>query len=135
LELFPVTVLSGLNSSGKSTVIQSIRLIAQTLRNQSLGRPLILNGYDIQLGDFSSICNSRFLSQEIVIGFDLNASVPMDGHVAQDHAGGPAGSNSEQFGLKLRAAFGAPVGGTPHLDESQIELLRCTIEQGRDTME
>ena len=34
LELKPVTVLAGRNSSGKSSLIQSILMIAQTLGNQ-----------------------------------------------------------------------------------------------------
>lgn len=82
LELAPITVLSGLNSSGKSSVLQSIRLVAQTLRNATPTRPLVINGYDVILGDFNSILNSdirhsAFNSRReaaLNIGFDLRLS-------------------------------------------------------------
>lgn len=71
IEMLPLTVLSGLNSSGKSSVLQSIRLVTQTLRNQSASRALVLNGYDIQLGDFESIRCTRSVEKHIEIGFDI----------------------------------------------------------------
>lgn len=69
LTLAPLTVISGMNSSGKSSVLQSIRLVVQTLRNQSNERPLVLNGYELQLGNFSSLCNNRASRKSIDIGF------------------------------------------------------------------
>lgn len=50
IELKPLTLLTGLNSSGKSSVIQSIRMIDRKFRSQS---PLI-EGH----GDFSELHNS-----------------------------------------------------------------------------
>ncbi len=41
LKLAPVTVLAGRNSSGKSSLIQSILMIAQTLSNRVLDRALL----------------------------------------------------------------------------------------------
>jgi predicted ATPase len=52
LKLAPVTVLAGLNSSGKTSLLQSILMIAQTLSNQVADRPLILNGPSVRLGTF-----------------------------------------------------------------------------------
>ena len=44
LKLSPLTILCGANSSGKSTIIQSILMISQTLGSPNVTRPLVLNG-------------------------------------------------------------------------------------------
>jgi hypothetical protein len=74
--LSPVTVLSGLNSSGKSSILQSIRLVSQTLRNQTPSRPLIMNGYDVQLFSLDTVRNNRSESEEIGIGFEIALDLP-----------------------------------------------------------
>ena len=68
----PLTVLAGLNSSGKSSFLQSILLIAQTLANQKLDEPLVLNGNLVRFGTFRDVCNERAKAQEIRIGFTLD---------------------------------------------------------------
>ena len=55
IELAPLTVLTGTNSSGKSSFIQSILLIAQTLRNSNHYCALALNGNYVNLGQFNDI--------------------------------------------------------------------------------
>jgi predicted ATPase len=55
LELAPLTVLTGTNSSGKSSFIQSILLIAQTLRSNNYEDSLALNGIYVDLGQFDDI--------------------------------------------------------------------------------
>jgi len=72
LPLANITVLAGLNSSGKSSLLQSILLISQTLANQSLEKPLILNGSIVKLGTFESVRNDQARKPEIVIGFELS---------------------------------------------------------------
>jgi predicted ATPase len=75
----PLTVLAGLNSSGKSSLLQSILLVAQTLANQKLDEPLVLNGTLVRVGTFHDICNDRAKEQQIRIGFTLRA--PTNGYV------------------------------------------------------
>ena len=55
LELAPLTVFTGTNSSGKSSFIQSILLIAQTLRSNNYEDSLALNGAYADLGHFNDI--------------------------------------------------------------------------------
>jgi predicted ATPase len=76
----PLTVLAGLNSSGKSSFLQSILLISQTLANQKLDEPLVLNGPLVRLGTFRDICNVRADRKQVSIGFTL------DSHRAQGDA-------------------------------------------------
>ena len=71
LDLKPITVLAGLNSSGKSTVLQSILLLSQTLSNPNPEKTLILNGNIIQLGTFDATHNEQDKSEVIELGFTL----------------------------------------------------------------
>lgn len=114
LELAPITVLSGLNSSGKSSVLQSIRLVAQTLRSPSLDRPLVLNGYDVLLGSLASIATTighpreRSSGEEgaVSIGFDLetsqSSSFPSD---SSQSLRGVADASSVPLSVRLDVEF------------------------------
>jgi predicted ATPase len=66
----PLTVLSGVNSSGKSTVFQSMALVAQTIANQLERRPLLLNGHMVGLGEFKTVCSLG--EMELVTGWELS---------------------------------------------------------------
>lgn len=72
LPLAPLTVLAGLNSSGKSSFLQSILLISQTLANQNHDEPIVLNGTILRLGTFADVLNEHATEPRIGIGFTLN---------------------------------------------------------------
>ncbi|EFO79873.1 hypothetical protein OSCT_2248 [Oscillochloris trichoides DG-6] len=55
LPLAPLTLLSGLNASGKSTVIQSLALLHQTMTENPGSPGLVLNGKDVTLGSADEI--------------------------------------------------------------------------------
>ena len=57
LPLAPLTVLTGWNSSGKSTVIQALVLLDQTMSEMATSRRLKLNGRQVNLGTFADISN------------------------------------------------------------------------------
>jgi predicted ATPase len=71
LELGPLTIFAGPNSSGKSTCIQSMLLICQTLRNQIGSRSVILNGTLTRLGQFSDLKSYGGDANQILIGWEL----------------------------------------------------------------
>ncbi len=70
LRLAPVTILTGRNGSGKSSLIQSILMIAQTLSSAS-DRVLLLNGPLVQLGMFDDVLNEQANSRTLIVGFEL----------------------------------------------------------------
>lgn len=86
VELAPLTIICGENSSGKSSLLHSI-LLTQQLLNDSWqsentdGEVIDLNGRYVQLGDFKSLVNlsqnsSNSINNQIGISFqtlDLNA--------------------------------------------------------------
>jgi predicted ATPase len=71
LKLAPVTLLAGRNSSGKSSLIQSILMIAQTLSSRLSDRALLPNGPIVQLGTFEDILSEQATSRTLVVGFEL----------------------------------------------------------------
>ena len=99
LELKPVTILAGANSSGKSTVLQSILLIAQTLKAAPGPSALILNGEYTRLGYLSDILHNQNTRLPFVFGFELSA------HNKQNKQ--PDGSEKHQlFPISLRTELG-----------------------------
>ncbi|MEM7534657.1 MAG: AAA family ATPase, partial [Chloroflexota bacterium] len=55
LQLAPLTIFSGINSSGKSTILQSILTLCQTFMDSPEEGCLNLNGKYLQLGTISDI--------------------------------------------------------------------------------
>ncbi len=60
LPLAPLTLLSGTNASGKSSVLQSLVLLHQTMREQEWSTRLMLNGDTIRLGVVSDVVDQVY---------------------------------------------------------------------------
>jgi hypothetical protein len=69
LALKPLTVFCGANSSGKSSLLQSILLIAQTMRHRDKEYPIVLNGDYASLGTFDDVKTIDSKTGEIGICF------------------------------------------------------------------
>ena len=67
LELGPLTIFAGANSSGKSTFIQSVLLVAQTLAHKVGSRSVVLNGAFTSLGQFDDLESNDGESDQITI--------------------------------------------------------------------
>ena len=72
LRFRPLTILAGPNSSGKSSVIQSILLVAQSLASRVPNRQLVLNGEFVKLGTFEDVLNQQADEQSVDFGFDID---------------------------------------------------------------
>lgn len=72
LEFRPLTIFTGANSSGKSTILQSILLISQTLQNTNPSRSIVLNGWFKKFGSYTDIVNCKDITKNIKIGFSLS---------------------------------------------------------------
>lgn len=71
LEIAPLTIFAGANSSGKSTLIQSLLLTTQTLQSPVQTRSVILNGHIVRLGGFDDVVSNDYQNNRVVIGFEL----------------------------------------------------------------
>jgi predicted ATPase len=72
LTMRPLTVLAGANSSGKSTVLQSMLLLAQTLASKVERRQLSPNGELVRLGTLEDLLSRVPDSKELTIGFTIS---------------------------------------------------------------
>lgn len=70
LSLSPITIFAGANSSGKSTFLQTILLIAQTLSHKVSSRSVVLNGALARLGQFDDLRSSDSDAEQIFIGWE-----------------------------------------------------------------
>jgi predicted ATPase len=71
LKLAPLTVLVGANSSGKSSVLQSILAVMQTLVSPTADRPLVLNGQYLKLGSVIDILHYGSEKEAVEFAFRL----------------------------------------------------------------
>lgn len=68
LELRPFTIFAGANSSGKSTFVQTVLLVAQTLAHKVGPRSIVLNGALTSLGQFDDLKSNGNNCDQISIG-------------------------------------------------------------------
>lgn len=73
--LRPLSVVVGRNSSGKSTLLQSVLALAQAVRNKSNSSQFPLNGEYVRLGTFGEVLSfqNTIDHPEIAIGFSVAA--------------------------------------------------------------
>lgn len=71
LDFAPLTIFAGSNSSGKSTILQSILMIAQTIQNSVRSKSVILNGHMVKLGTFDDILSNKSSEKAISVGFTI----------------------------------------------------------------
>jgi predicted ATPase len=86
LEFAPLTIFAGANSSGKSTFLQSILLVAQTLAHKVSSRSVVLNGALARLGQFDDLKSADSEANQIVIGWTCRPH--RDSHMARRRPAG-----------------------------------------------
>ena len=69
LELKPLTLLSGLNSTGKSCVLQSLLMLRQSFQQDLLSKGLALNGDLVSIGTGRDALNE--CAEEDFLGFEI----------------------------------------------------------------
>ncbi|MDP3103527.1 MAG: DUF3696 domain-containing protein [Candidatus Methanoperedens sp.] len=69
LKIKPITILCGTNSCGKSSILQSILLLKQTVESKNPNQTLLLNGRFVHLGTFENLIFEKKLENNIVFNF------------------------------------------------------------------
>jgi predicted ATPase len=70
--LAPLTLFAGPNSSGKSTILQSLLLVSQTLSHKVSSRSVVLNGTLTRLGQFDDLRSYDGEFDQITIGWECH---------------------------------------------------------------
>jgi len=91
LDLAPLTVFTGVNSSGKSSFLQSIVMLAQAARSED-SHFIPLKGDLIDLGSFDRVYNNK--ADEEPKHIDINFTIPIENDYVNIELGlGSAGGN------------------------------------------
>jgi predicted ATPase len=70
LSFTPLTIFAGANSSGKSTWIQSMLLVSQTVTSRRMNQPVVLNGNLVKLGQFDDLKCYGNDANRVTIGWE-----------------------------------------------------------------
>ncbi|MCL2898157.1 AAA family ATPase [Brenneria tiliae] len=81
IDLKPITVFVGKNSSGKSSLLRTFPLFRQSVEENTTG-PILWYGRYVDYGDFTDVLSKNSESKEITFSFSL--SVPPE--VTQKHS-------------------------------------------------
>lgn len=78
LEFRPLTIFTGANSSGKSTVLQSVLMISQTLQSPIMSRSIVLNGGIKKFGSYGDLVFRRQWKKDMTVGFGIDNKIYRD---------------------------------------------------------
>jgi hypothetical protein len=118
-----LTLLAGANSSGKSSVIQSILLMTQSLASRVPEKQLVLNGEQVKLGTFDDVCNLQAGEQTVEFGFDLDLKWPLgDASLNGLTSSQPISPSPDDTGISLKADFVFAPARSPHGDGSPAPM-------------
>jgi predicted ATPase len=137
LPLDSLTLLSGTNASGKSTVLQAMVLLHQTILDHEWSTRLQLNGSEIQLGTVGDVVDQVYGRFEFSIGLvDDNCTVKWQFATGEDkHAMSAAVASASVNGIKvpspekLRFLFPEPLGQAEQLANRLKTLTYLTAER------
>jgi len=125
LDLAPLTIFAGPNSSGKSTVLQGMLLISQTLSNKVSSRSVVLNGALTRLGQFDDLRSQGGEYDQITLGWECKIpeaaqrNALMHGNVSSSwFFSGPGSERIREISCKL--SFDADQ-GSPDRDVFQLQ--------------
>ncbi len=145
LEFGPLTIFAGPNSSGKSTWIQSLLLVSQTLSNRVRSRSVVLNGSLTRLGQFDDLKSYGGDANQIVIGCECEPRgdspiMALEGPQSSGRRTVFYGRSTDQLkGVSCELAFDANI-DSPQRDLYQLQpqLYSCRVSatvRGEDNID
>ncbi|MCK6516680.1 DUF3696 domain-containing protein [Myxococcota bacterium] len=131
LPLAPLTVLTGLNASGKSTTIQALTLVQQSLSERPADGVLALNGDTVNLGAALDLVHDEVGRRSVGIGVsrgelrvDWSFTAPEDGWLLAMEL--PL-SNARWSGVDLPEREGGPLFTEDELAVTAVAALRQAL--------
>jgi len=73
-EIRPFTILSGVNSAGKSSFVQLLLLLKQTIEGNNSKQPFLLKGELYEVRELKDIINNRDISRKLCVSFEFSKS-------------------------------------------------------------
>lgn len=130
VELRPITMLFGRNSTGKSAIIRALLLLKQSLASCETGIPFLFDHlYGIDLGDFRDVVHNGYTHRNI--WFHFRCSSPEIQDALERHGFADHRTRSEAT-LEIALGYAAHRGVESEVDLSRIELADLQIRLGVD---
>lgn len=104
ISLAPLTLLYGPNSSGKSSIIQSILLIKQSMEHRSQHAAPKFSGSLVDLGSFKTTVHKHDPERDIIIEIEYISSLNIDEHKDKT-SNNPIFGKQDVRSLKLQYAY------------------------------
>ncbi len=123
IELKPLTLLVGANSSGKSSIFQSLLLLKQSLLSTSRSGPLKFDGDWVNLGGLSSVVSDFDTSRSVEYRFRTEVVAGRNGRKSN----GQPGRIVADIGISFSAAD-----GTATVDKTTVDLSEVAPGQALD---
>ena len=73
-EIKPLTILSGVNSSGKSSFVQLLLILKQTIELNSANQPFNLSGEYTKVRNFKDVISYKDLKRKLKVSFEFSKS-------------------------------------------------------------
>ena len=145
LEFGPLTIFAGPNSSGKSTWIQSLLLVSQTLSSRVRSRSVVLNGLLTRLGQFDDLKSYGGDANQIVVGCECEPRgdspiMALEGPQSSGRRMVFYGRSPDQLkGVSCKLAFDANIDSPQReLYQLQPQLYSCRVSatvRGEDNVD
>lgn len=136
IDIRPITVLAGPNSAGKSTILQSLLLLKQTLESGSPDLVLNLDGRFLQLSGLDQLTFGKPPLEECSIGYEIELESRMPRRVVPRYYPDlvvPEGDESIPLHSRLELWFGPgrTEGGEPTVTVRLFDIT--SLVQGQDS--
>lgn len=129
LKFRKITLLVGANSSGKSSIVQTVLLLKQTFQYGQRGTAVLLNGPLVRLGNFDDVRNAQNRQRSFSLLFDLTVNEELLRQLAnRPKSGGLLSISSAPQIKRIEASFQVGVGSKTK-DELQLQqpFLRNSV--------
>lgn len=123
IPLHPLTVIVGANSSGKSTALQALLVLAQAARAESGAGRLPLNGEYVQLGEFQEV---QTFGVELAKGISLGLSAEVVSEEPRRRASRSL-SDDQRAKLTWRGHFAQPA--DPRSGFASLEAMEMSLSE------
>lgn len=117
VRLAPITLIYGPNSSGKSSIIQSLLMMRQTLSSRQSGgnRKLVTNGEFVNLGGYLSLIHKHETRRKLILKYEFSENLR---------------SIRNEFAQEISLQFGAHATNSGSLDAKLDKISFKAIRNG-----
>ncbi|MEK6527579.1 MAG: DUF3696 domain-containing protein [Nitrospirota bacterium] len=128
IEIKPITILIGPNSSGKTSFVQPLLMLKQTVDSRDVANPLVVNGSYVQLSSFESFIHNHDIKKEL--GIELSFEIepyyfrfPANKEIAQYHLKSQFIYNKSRKRIELNLT-------DINIDDQEVKIERIKLKKG-----